>query len=308
MCSVKNCLGAVVRAVAASVQAADALDWFERMRDALHSEDYEGRFVYQVGSQLEPMYVVHRISGDVELERLVSLNGPHKQVIRGGRAVACLEPGKHRISVIEGFGGSDLAGELSSQHLQRFYSFSVHEGQRAAGREARLIKVVPRDKLRFGYEIMLDAQTALPLHTVMLSASGEQQSQMLFVDLKTGPDIPPIEHDVSALDMTREDRITVAADVSDPSLSAWRFNNLPAGFELRSYRAGEGRQHFIFSDGLASLSLYVEAVATDGGVSGLSRMGAARAYGDIRHGHQVTAVGEVPAETLRLVVSAIAPK
>jgi sigma-E factor negative regulatory protein RseB len=308
MRSVKSLLGALLLGLAAGTQAENADDWFERMRSAVHSEDYEGRFVYQVGPQLEAMYVVHRISGDVELERLVSLNGDQKQVIRGDRAVACLEPGKHRISVLEGLGGPALGAEPDMQHMKQFYEFSLLAGQRAAGREARLIRVSPRDSLRFGYEITVDAQTALPLRTVMLDAEGEQQSQMMFVDLRTGPDIPPIERDVSALEMAQEDRITVTADVSDPASSGWQFEHLPAGFELRSYRADARRQHFIFSDGLATLSLYVEGLASDGGFSGLSKVGATRAYGDIRHGHQVTAVGEAPGETLRLMVNAIAPK
>jgi sigma-E factor negative regulatory protein RseB len=245
MRNVKNCLWAALLGLATSVQAGDAIDWFERMRDALHSENYEGRFVYQVGSQLESMYVVHRISGDVELERLVSLNGPEKQVIRGDRAVACLEPGKHRINVIEGAGGAALAGESSPVQLQRLYDFSLHEGQRAAGRDARLIRVMPRDQLRFGYEIMLDEETALPLHTAMLNSSGEYQSQMMFVELKTGPDIPPIEHDVSALDMAREDRITVAGRVG-PFLFRVAFHRSSSGVRVAQLPHGQRSPAFHF--------------------------------------------------------------
>lgn len=307
MHSVNRFLGIFLAALAVDAHAGDAMAWFERMRTAVHSEDYEGRFVYQVGPQLRSMYVVHRISGDAELERLVSLNGEHKQVIRGGGAVACLEPGKHRASVLEGM-GSMPGAEPSSAEIQRFYDFSLHAEQQVAGRPGRLLKLVPRDDLRFGYEIIVDAQTGLPLHTVMRNPSGQQQSQMLFVDLKTGPDIPPIEHDISALQMTREDRITVAAGVSDPLTSGWRFESLPGGFELRSYRAGERRQHFIFSDGLATLSMYVEELAPQGGFTGASRMGATQAYGDVRHGHQVTAVGEVPDKTLRMMVNTITPR
>jgi len=301
-------LGACLLALNAIAQADDAIDWFDRMRLALQSEDYEGRFVYTSGTHLEAMYVVHRVSGDVELERLVSLNGPQKQVIRGDRAVACLTPGSHQISVIEGMGGPVLSTDFSSARLQQLYDFSFYDKQRVAGRDARLIKVIPRDNLRFGYEITVDSQTALPLRTVMLDAQGRQQSQMMFVDLRTGPDIPPIEHDLSALAMTGEDRITVPAYVSDPSSSGWAFRELPAGFDLRSYRADASRQHLIFSDGLTTISLYSEPVASAGGFSGFSRMGAARAYGTSRHDRQVTAVGEAPGETLRLIANAIVPK
>ncbi len=293
---------------AAQAQANEAFAWFERMRTAVHGENYEGRFVYQVGSQLDAMYVVHRVTGDAELERLVSLNGEHKQVIRGDRAVACLEPGKHSISVIEGMGGLGLGFETDMRSLLDHYRFTLDEGQRIAGRQARLIRVTPKDQLRFGYEIYLDQETALPLRTVMLDQQGQQQSQMMFVELKTGNDVTPIEHDVSALQMAGRDRITVAAGVSHPASSGWRFTALPAGFELRNYRGDERRRHFILSDGLATLSLYVEPAAAGEGLSGHSQMGATRAYGTQRHGRQVIAIGEVPSETLRLIVDAIQPQ
>ena len=310
MVRIKGLLGALLMG-AMSIAEADsaAADWFERMRNAVHGVDYEGRFVYQVGSQLEAMYVVRRVTGNAEFERLVSLNGDEKQVIRGDRAVACLVPGKHRVSVIEGMAGSSAAfSEPDIAQLQRHYAFSLHEGRRVANRRARLIKVEPLDTLRFGYEIYVDVDTALPLRTVMLNAKGVQQSQMMFVDLKTGADITPIEQDVSALQMARADRITVPAGVSDPSGTAWRFEDVPAGFELRSYRGDGEREHFIFSDGLATLSMYLEPADPVNGLNGFSRVGATNAYGSVRANHQITAVGEVPAKTLRLFANAIVPK
>jgi sigma-E factor negative regulatory protein RseB len=289
----------------AAAHAGDAAAWFERMRDALHGENYEGRFVYQVGPQLDAMYVVHRVSGQTELERLVSLNGDRKQVIRGHRAVACLEPGRHRMSVIEG--DLEPGRETELAQLQESYLFTLDEGQRIAGRQARLIRVEPRDKLRFGYEIYVDEETALPLRTVMLDVQGNQQSQMMFVELKTGEDVTPIEHDVSALQMTEKDRITVAAGLTHSHPPGWRFQSLPPGFALRSTRGDEQRRHFILSDGLASLSLYIEPGSTEG-LEGYSHVGATRAYGTRRYGRQITAVGEVPEETLRLIVDAIEPQ
>lgn len=301
-------LSAGLLSVAELAHADDATAWFERMREAVHGQDYEGRFVYQVGDQLSAMYVVHRVAGLAELERLVSLNGDEKQVIRGARAVACLEPGKHRLNVIEGMANLGISDGPGIESLQSNYRFSLEDSQRVAGRLARLIRVTPRDQLRYGYEIYLDEQTALPLRTVVQDHLGRVQSQMMFVELKTGHDITPIEHDVSALEMTARDRITVAARALPPESSGWHFTRLPAGFELRNYRADGNRRHFILSDGLASLSLYIESLNVGEGLNGHSHVGAIRAFGARRHGHQVTAVGEVPDVTLQLIVDAIEPK
>jgi len=310
MQNVKLRVFALCALLVGAAQADDeAHAWFERMRDALHGQDYEGRFVYQVGSQLEAMYVVHRVSGSAELERLVALNGDQKQVIRGDQAVACLEPGNHQISVIEGLGRPPrhTGRGLDSEGLLDHYQMILGEGQRIAGREAQLVRIVPRDAFRFGYDLYLDRQTGLPLRTVVLDSNGEQQSQMMFVELKTGRDITPIEHDVSALQLAGPERITVSAGVADPASAGWRFAQLPPGYRLHSYRGDTHRRHFIFSDGLATLSLYVEPIA-EHGLGGFSSIGATRAYGTQRHGQQVTAVGEVPEETLRLVAHAIEPQ
>lgn len=290
--------------------AEDGAAWFERMRNAMQHYDYEGRFVYQVGEQLESMYVVHRVSGGAELERLVSLNGDSREVIRGDRAVACLQPGRHLVSVIEGAKGVVPGDERTGmERIREHYRFDLAGIHRVAGREAQLVEVLPRDDLRFGHRLYLDRETGLPLRSVMLDTSGDQVAQLLFVELKTGTDVTTIEHDVSALQMTERERITVPAGVSSPEQSGWTFNGLPAGYQLVSFRdePARKRQHLIFSDGIAVLSLYVEP-PEDGALNGYSSVGATRIYAEPRHGMQVTAIGEVPRGALRMVVRALTPR
>jgi len=293
-------------------QASDeAFTLFEQMRDALHTQDYEGRFVYQVGQNLEAMYIVHRVSGDAELERLVALDGESKQVIRGGGAVACLAPGKHRMSVIEGspLGALRPQRQGDSEALRKLYDFELGEDHRIAGRLARVVRIKPRDSLRYGFELYLDKLTALPLRSVVHDPQGRVKSQTLFVELKTGEQVTPIERDVSALQLTESARITVPAGVTSPEQAAWTFRGLPNGFEVRSYRdePARSRQHFILSDGLAVMSVYIEP-AESGALNGFSNLGAAHLYGEQRHGHQITVVGEMPATTLRMAAQAIAPR
>jgi sigma-E factor negative regulatory protein RseB len=62
----------------------------------------------------------------------------------------------------------------------------------------------------------------------------------------------------------------------------------------------------VFSDGLASVSVFVEpAEATDKKLSGLSRMGAAHAFTVISGDQQVTAVGEVPPATVERIARSL---
>jgi sigma-E factor negative regulatory protein RseB len=71
---------------------------------------------------------------------------------------------------------------------------------------------------------------------------------------------------------------------------------------------GNGLRHIVYSDGLATVSLFIEpAVAASEQAEGLSQIGAANAYTAIVGGHMVTAVGEVPARTVELLARSARP-
>ena len=293
-------------------EADDAADWFARMRQAVHGTDYEGRFVYQVGEQLDGMYVVHRVRDGHELERLVALDGEPKQVIRGQQGVACLEPRSRHISVVGNRAGIQDRNAPDLAHLRKFYEFVLLGPVRAAGRQARRLEIRPRDRLRFGYRIDLDEATALPLRSVMLERDGRVRSQTLFVDLKTGRHVTPIEMDVSALELTRmPPRGGEGGEAAEAApLVDWQFRGLPAGFRLITQGSvGEGARHYVFTDGLASVSLYIEpGHDREPVLNGFSRIGATEAFGMVRDGYQLVAVGEVPRDTLRQIVHTAEPR
>jgi len=67
---------------------------------------------------------------------------------------------------------------------------------------------------------------------------------------------------------------------------------------------GQLAEHFVLSDGLASVSVYVES-DPQGGLEGDTRIGAIHAAGRRVAGHQVTVVGEVPLQTVEAVLAGI---
>lgn len=281
--------------------------WFDRMRTALQESDYEGRFVYQVGDQLDAMYVVHRISGVAELERLVALNGDGRQVIRGSHAVACLLPGGNLASVVESASSSVPQAHIASGDLS-FYQLRLGGQSRVAGRAARVLDVLPRDSFRFGYRLFLDEESGLPLRMQTVEQTGEIRAQVMFVDLRIGKDVTPIEHDLSALSLT-ERPLTINRDLAKAEQSGWQFTALPPGFHLSRFRYEQAhdRRHFILSDGLAAVSVYIEP-AEAGLTFGHSKMGAINTYGAELSGMQIIALGEVPIKTLEAVVSSLQPR
>jgi sigma-E factor negative regulatory protein RseB len=103
-----------------------------------------------------------------------------------------------------------------------------------------------------------------------------------------------------------------ALPVSEPpavDAGAWGFGELPPGFALvmrDQWQDAAGRpvEHFVLSDGLASVSVYVEADPQEG-LDGGTRIGAVHAAGGRVSGHQVTVVGEVPAVTIQAVLTGV---
>ena len=92
--------------------------------------------------------------------------------------------------------------------------------------------------------------------------------------------------------------------------SAWQLSGAPGGFWRESVhrRKIPGTQQIVqqmvYTDGLASLSVFIERHNNDT-QSGSSSMGAVNAFIRILKDHSVTAIGEVPAVTVRQVAEGV---
>jgi len=90
------------------------------------------------------------------------------------------------------------------------------------------------------------------------------------------------------------------------------FKGTPPGFRLAAHgpwpeEEEQGLQHFVFSDGLASVSVYIEESRKAQGLKeGLSRLGTMNAYSRSAGDWQITAIGEVPAITVKTFSNAFA--
>lgn len=280
----------------------------DRMNEAVRQLDYEGRFVVESADRMDAMYIVHRVDDGAEKERVVSLTGKPREIIRSDKAVACFVSGrKQHGNVGRRAGGrsfSPLQG-VSAEQLKQFYRMEMRADARVAGRNAHQIMIEPLDDYRFGYRLYVDEETALPLRSMMIDDKQRVVSQMMFVDMKVNQDIAPIEQDVSAMALAQTDSMADEAEEDRLAPPAWQFGPLPPGFQLNLHRrppaqeAHQQREHFVFSDGLASVSVYVLPGWDDGQLSGVSRLGSSRAVGRKIDGHEVVVVGEVPIKTLQ---------
>jgi len=203
--------------------------------------------------------------------------------------------------------------------ISEFYDFRVQGEERIADKKAKVILVIPRDGNRYGYRVSLDMKTALPLRTDLLDNTGKPVSQIMFTSMKTGPIIQD-----NALELVTQEELKKYTwnyqkpmqkqDSTGGEARRWVFTSLPDGFRMSLHeRRGAGSddsdvEHFVFTDGLATMSVYIEKAMSEQLFEGGSQMGAIHAFGTNIDGFQVTAVGEVPALTVKLFAQSVRPQ
>lgn len=300
-------------AVPAAHAAEEAAQWLGRMAQAMQTQAYEGTLVYVHDGHLESMSVVHGYVDGREHERLRTLSGQPFEVIRMGDEVTCVWPASRRVMVSQRPGDllpPDPPRGLDS--LPAAYTATAEGEARMAGRAARLIQVRPRDAFRYGYRMWIDRETGLLLRSDLLARDGTAVERLMFTQMRPLESVSPdrFEPTLEGMEYTEHgDPDAGARPLDDPK---WRVTDLPAGFRTVSHRRrampphGQAVQHSVFTDGLASVSVFVEP--PDAGsmpLKGLSRMGAVHAFGVTRGGHHITAVGEVPAATVKRIARSV---
>lgn len=292
----------------------EAISMLERMTEAAKDLTYEGVFAYQSGKNLQSIRIYHRADSRGELERLISLNGAAREVIRSNDMVTCINPEVRQVNVSRrplgrGF-PSDLPRRLSS--ATPFYEVTMGEMDRIAGRKAQELVIKPHDQYRYGYRLWVDADTDLLLKSELVGNDGDVLETFAFSSLNTDVHIPEhkFEPQTSGEEMTwhRSEPEKPLNTANQSQLSQWRAEWLPDGFSQVAYqtrlRASNGAdvEQRVYSDGLSSVSVFIEKIrAKHTHLRGGSHVGAINAFGTIMHSHFVTVVGEVPAETVEKI-------
>jgi len=296
----------------------EARDWLQRMTESLASRNYDGLFTHTAGSQSETMRIVHRVEDGRGVERLVSLDGSGREIVRTAGEVHFYMPDRGVVIVEPRSDDGSLLKALPAPgpRLDSLYTLSIRKGKKLLGREVRVVDIQPRDAFRYGYRLWLDEETAMPLRSVVVDSAGQVVERIHFTRLETDGTID--RHDLEpAVDASgfqwirsgkrTEPRATVA-------VTGWRPLKMPPGFRLVASRlqvmpgVPMPVQHLIFSDGFASVSVFIEPSPPTGPAPPESTsMGSANAYSTRIRGHVVTAVGEVPAATVRDIATSVAP-
>lgn len=276
------------------VAAPDSAEgWFEYSLWANHCYVFHARAVRISSDGVRTLALSHEVEDGVEREVAQFLDGPPLVFERRGRI---------------GRGGwAEEGSEVPASptaimtHLSDHYRLSLDGEERIAGRHAVRLDIEPLDSMRYGHRLWLDRATALPLKQLLVDGNGRVLETFQITDLERAA-----LHDGHV----RLDELRQAPP--DPWVPGW----LPPGYapqpvSTRSSVHDDAVGHRLFSDGLSSLSLFIEPLDDDGKVltPGVHRLGIS--YAAVHHDDvggqpmQIVAMGELPPQVLLRIVEHI---
>lgn len=324
----------MMTAVAAAADADDSRQWLERMNQALVSRNYDGTFAFWQNGKVEMLRIIHRVKDGHVSERMVAL-GSGREIIRNGGELARYLPDQKVVIVEKRSEQDPLFGNFPTfdKASAQFYDIKQLKRTRIYHRDARLISVTPKDEFRYGYRLWIDEGTAMPLRTELCDARGRVIEQLVLAENKdfriNAKDIPDtaFQPEVSTEGFAwRRSEPDINKVLANNLRDRWNATRLPPGFRnimqaAQSMPGTTGRvEHFVFSDGLASVSVFVETQVVAGPVATtptdllqptpavsneVTQFGSTSAFSTVVEGRKITAVGEVPPETVRAIANSL---
>lgn len=293
--------------------SADSIDvWLDKMNHAMSQQNYQGTLVIRQGDKLQAIKVKQGVTLDGSWQTLESLTGEDQKIIRHNDKVKTIFPRKKLVTISGNIDVRSLHPALPENRraLKKYYMLKLSGQDRVANKVTQIIKMTPRDQHRYGYIFWLDNQSGLLLKCDVLDEKGHVLEQLMYSDVELLSSAPQNTINTLALKSFRQIDLSNEIEVED---NAWKANQMPAGFALtRTVKTQKQNQlpvyHMVFSDGMASVSVFIEKrKQIDQPLVGQSVMGPVNAYSSFVNDAYITAIGEVPASTVRMIAQSIAP-
>ncbi len=262
----------------------DSGQWLGRINGAVSNHNYKGVLVFVQGDNINTLAIEHRMDNGVENLRMRTLSGmPRELVKKGGK----IQRGSSEDSA-QSFPAS-ASGQITFSHFasaegNKWYKIRLAEKARVAGRSTQVVEIKAEDAWRYSYRLWLDTETGLPLKVITLDERGFAVEQFMFTQIEITP--------VPGKGKAPKRRLP-------PPLKS-PFKEVK-GFQVIASESRAGSTQYLFSDGLSSISLYVEpsklkekAQMHRDGVNGLML-----GDGNIRY----VAMGKVPVATLEKILA-----
>ena len=292
-----------------------AAQWLMRVTQAARSLNYTGTVLVRQGTRIETFRLAHQFENGQESEKLLSLDGPAREIVRSATEVRYYFPDA-KIVRVEPRTIRNVFPSLSPEqtsNLTQYYEFKLVPGGRVAGRNTEMAVFDPRDGLRYGHRFWADPVTGLLLKSRLVNEKGEVIEEFAFTDVTLDARIDK--------EMVKPSWASVPADwevkqgghgdivMND---TGWTVNKVPPGFTkiMEGYRTLAGKRapaaHLVFSDGLVAISVFVEPLSVTQTQVGLTQTGGLAQYTTKSDAFIVTVMGEAPPATVRQIAQSVA--
>ncbi|MDB5966442.1 MAG: sigma regulatory protein MucB/RseB [Polaromonas sp.] len=296
-------------------------DWLMRMHEAAQKRAYIGTYVVSSGGTMSSAKIWHVCEGSQQVERVETLTGAPRSIFRHNDRVVTFMP-DHKVVRSEKRESLGLFPELlqsADGRVADFYKVRPEGVDRVAGLDADVVVLAPRDSMRFGYRVWTEQKRGLVVKLQTLDTDGKVLEQAAFSELQMDA---PVKMDKLLQMMGKVEGYRVEQPVlvkTTADAEGWVLKAPVAGFRPMScYKrpaasSGPGVHaeplQWIFSDGLASVSLFLEPYDRQRHEKESSMsMGATQSMTRQLGSYWLTVMGEVPMSTLRLFAGGLERK
>jgi sigma-E factor negative regulatory protein RseB len=316
----------------------------KRMSDADRNQSYQGTFILRKSDNLSTLRVTHGVGESGAWESIEMLNGEPKKVLRNNNRVVTVYPEQELITIRYTDKTRSLHLQLPKniEQLELFYSLNRLSDDRIANRRTLVVELLPKDQYRYGYRYWVDKETGMLLRCDLVVEDDNKEKkvieQMMFVSLDYLIDAPVPGFELEQYALYRQQVLDEpVVDVMQSKQQHWVVNSLPDGFMLTqssmrysqslviasndsaanssidstevviSKTSPPDLLHMVYSDGLASVSIFIEKnQGLKKHLQGGASMGAVNAFGRSVGDYFVTVVGEVPVRTVESIAQSTA--
>ena len=308
-----------VNSAPAAREAKSINDWLSRLHEASKRRSYIGTYVVSSGGQMQSAKIWYVCEGTQQIERVESLTGAPRSTFRHNDKVVTFMPEQKvvRSERREAPGNFPELVQSADNQIAEFYKLKAEGVERIAGLESDVVLLIPKDNMRFGYRVWTEQKKGLVVKLQTLDSDGRVLEQAAFSELQLDA---PVKLDKLLQMMGKVDgyRVEESALVkTTASAEGWRLVAPVAGFKPMScYKRptsggalADDPMQWVFSDGLASVSLFVEPFDRQRHIkeSAMST-GATHTITRQLGSYWLTAMGEVPMSTLKQFASGLERK
>lgn len=286
--------------------------WLAKMSDAVKSLNYTISFILlKPGVDSQPYLWRHGVNeAGLEMEQLNQLNGPGREVVRIGNKVSYFEPNVPPYSLQS----SIINGPFPSEFFQRpeklmlGYEFIMVGRSRIAGRAAQQIRIISKDKSRFGLNVWLDQETGLLLKMNLIGQEAQLLEQIQVTGLQVTKEPDPFFAKIEPGMLPEVVNFNPSAVINSP----WTIKYLPKGMTIvkrdlrRLSGSGEVVEYIMLSDGLVDISVYIQDRSNSKPQDNLVGTVQSDTLLTIEHGElNITIIGKIPAATANAIAKSI---